>query len=181
RLVRVRHLNNENDSQVEPAAVMYWPIVPAGDNKTNEQVNEEDYDQLHNEDAEIVIKAKGLFNARWLEQLDHEVAPGNGSQYFSFRINKDGKPGSGIGRSVIGTNELNDMLKFGQAKLIELAEGLSAGDVAVSPYRSGSQCPCDYCDYKSLCRFDVRTDSYRELKLMSANEVLTKISELNRD
>ncbi|MCH9021727.1 MAG: exodeoxyribonuclease V subunit gamma [Planctomycetes bacterium] len=180
-LVLLRHLNDESDSRIEPAAMTYWPIIPAGANKTNDQVNEEDYDKLHDEDAEIEIKAKGLFNANWLEQLDHEVARGNGSKYFGFRINKDGKAGSGIGRAVIGSNELKDMLDFGQAKLIELAEGISAGDVAVSPYRSGSQCPCDYCDYKSLCRFDVRTDSYRELKSLSAKEVLTRISESNRD
>jgi len=39
-----------------------------------------------------------------------------------------------------------------------------SGDITPLPYKSGSEVPCDYCDYKSICLFDADLDAYRHIE-----------------
>jgi ATP-dependent helicase/nuclease subunit B len=45
-----------------------------------------------------------------------------------------------------------------------------AGDTVVDPYRKGGTTPCEYCDYRAICRIDPWTHRYRVLRKEQADE-----------
>ena len=46
----------------------------------------------------------------------------------------------------------------------EFGNRIYAGDIAIRPYKHGSQVPCERCDYQPVCRFDPWTQKYNVLR-----------------
>ena len=51
-------------------------------------------------------------------------------------------------------SEFHQLAEAVDEKLDELADQMLAGEIPISPMRSGNRKPCDFCDYQSVCRFD---------------------------
>jgi len=57
-----------------------------------------------------------------------------------------------------------------ETNLRRLGTEIFAGDIRVAPVRLGtSECACDRCDYRAICRFDPWTEKYRALAAASAD------------
>ena len=48
--------------------------------------------------------------------------------------------------------------------LQEMGRQIFAGVARVDPYRRGGRMPCEHCDYRSICRIDPWTHTYRALR-----------------
>jgi ATP-dependent helicase/nuclease subunit B len=67
---------------------------------------------------------------------------------------------------------------YSQRVLRQAGESLMAGDISLKPYRTGARTACDYCLYRSVCRFDqaIPGHSFRYLPEMSDETALTKMA-----
>lgn len=64
--------------------------------------------------------------------------------------------------------------KYVNKKAVDISEEIYSGNIAVSPYRYNKKGPCEYCDFKSICKFDenMGENKYRLLKKYSDAEVI---------
>jgi ATP-dependent helicase/nuclease subunit B len=68
----------------------------------------------------------------------------------------------GTAASILMTEEEFQALSLEvDAKLEELADQMIGGEIPISPMRTKSSKPCDFCDFKSVCRFDTEFDGCR--------------------
>ncbi|MBI1178506.1 hypothetical protein GC207_13815 [bacterium] len=121
----------------------------------------------HRED-EIDAKAvkrfehSGRFSFAWLSLFDRDFAS-CGSGQFTYKLKKDGEP-SGTSKQLVHQPEFEGMLAGAKELICALGRDILAGNISVDPYRKGSEMPCTYCDFKSVCRIDPWTHAYRPLR-----------------
>jgi ATP-dependent helicase/nuclease subunit B len=102
----------------------------------------------------------GRFAAEALPLLDRIRAGGQ----FKYRLNQDGTLRAGSTEALTGA-EFERLLDRVEALLVEMGRRIYAGAAEVEPYRRGKQTPCDFCDYRSICRIDPWTHGYRTLEM----------------
>ena len=51
-----------------------------------------------------------------------------------------------------------------EGHLRRIGRSIYAGEVAASPYRINNETACDFCDYRSICRFDPWREPYNVLR-----------------
>jgi len=116
-------------------------------------------------------RAKGLFNGEFAAALDGTTDAGT-SKFYNFHI-KDGQPYGYYGsRGALRPEDFEKVLQFAEKKIIELAEGILSGQIAVRPCRLGTELPCSRCKYKPLCRFDWQINDYNFLQTASKAKTL---------
>ena len=52
-------------------------------------------------------------------------------------------------------DEFRCIENFAKVKAGELTDKMMSGDIEKNPYNKGASSECDYCSFKSVCRFDV--------------------------
>jgi len=176
-LVLQNHYRLPDASSIQPAAALFLPILPKPTTK-HEHPPDDLLDSLtQTETAETPHKSLGVIDSDWVSALDNSVTPGSPSQFYDFRINKDGSLGSARSNSLLSAVELQSVLDHCRHTLTELAEQIVHGNISVTPYRLGErETPCSYCPFKALCRFDPARDPYRQLPKVSKTQVLETIT-----
>ena len=101
----------------------------------------------------------GRFDAGILPKLDRRGA----ADQFSYQRNQDGSLRKGSAEALPGA-EFEQLLDRVEKQLGEMGRSIFAGEAKVAPYRKGSETPCDYCDYRAVCRIDPWTHRYRVLR-----------------
>ncbi|MHC4488929.1 MAG: PD-(D/E)XK nuclease family protein, partial [Planctomycetota bacterium] len=121
-------------------------------------------DELSQKTDSFSYKAKGIFNGRIFQLLD--IAASSGwSKFYSFRITtKDEQYGNYRISGALRPDDFEKVLKFTERKIVQLAEEIVSGKIDVWPYRIGTESPCSYCKYKSVCRFDWQINDYNFLE-----------------
>ncbi len=113
------------------------------------------------EAKKLAYQHHGRFDASELRKLDRrDVAKGD---QFNFKLNKGGEMASNSAEA-ISCKELTGLLDEVKEQLCSLGEKILAGAAAVTPYRKGKQTPCEFCDYRAICRMDEWTQEFRELR-----------------
>jgi ATP-dependent helicase/nuclease subunit B len=107
----------------------------------------------------LAYRHSGRFDAAWLDRLDR---PRAGDQ-FKYNLNRDGTLRSNSAEALT-CKEFTTLLDQVEAQLRSLGERIYAGAAAVDPYRKGGATPCEYCDYRAVCRLDEWTHVYRDLR-----------------
>ncbi|UCD53278.1 MAG: PD-(D/E)XK nuclease family protein, partial [Phycisphaerales bacterium] len=117
-------------------------------------------------------KAKGLFDGAYAQQLDPD--PGSRwSQFYNFGVtNKDQQYGYYANSGALKPDDFQRVLEFARNKMIALAAEIMGGQVAVHPYRLGTQVACSHCDFKAVCRFDWQVNDYHFLEPKSKLDVI---------
>jgi len=101
----------------------------------------------------------GRFDASVLPKLDRIGA----ADQFSYRLNNDGTLRKGSVEA-LPRAEFEMLLDRVQAQLRGMARAIFAGEAKVDPYRKGNETPCEFCDYRAVCRIDPWTHRYRALR-----------------
>ncbi len=101
----------------------------------------------------------GRFDAGALEKLDR---PGAADQ-FNYHRNKDGSLRKGSAEA-LSRVEFEALLDRVEIQLRESGRAIFSGEAKVNPYRKGREKPCDFCDYRAVCRIDPWTHQYRVLR-----------------
>jgi ATP-dependent helicase/nuclease subunit B len=65
--------------------------------------------------------------------------------------------------------EFESLLDGIETRLREMGRAIFSGEAKVNPYRKGAEIPCDFCDYRAVCRIDPWTHQYRVLRPAKAS------------
>jgi ATP-dependent helicase/nuclease subunit B len=73
--------------------------------------------------------------------------------------------------------DLGTIKNFVQKKAEEIATDIYEGQVFINPYRYKDETGCDYCQYKSICRFDPTntTESFHQIKPDSKENIFEEM------
>jgi ATP-dependent helicase/nuclease subunit B len=104
---------------------------------------------------------QGRFDARWRAEFDRRSHATQGDQ-FRYKLTKEGKLAR-RGSDGLPPDEFARLLDENEEHLRRIGRAIFEGDAAVAPYRLGSECACDRCDYRPICRFDPWVQPYRKL------------------
>jgi len=110
----------------------------------------------------MAYRHAGRFSADALPKLDSRSEAKVGDQ-FNYRRNNDGSLHKGS-TEVLPRAEFEAWLDGVETRLAEMGRAIYAGATKVDPYCQGSQTPCEYCDYRAVCRIDPWTHRYRVLR-----------------
>ena len=120
-------------------------------------------------------KARGIFNGDYASALDAGAA--RDSRFYNFYVTKEGDPYGNYNRlGSLRPADFEKFLNFASSKIIDLAGGISSGEITAFPYRLGNYSPCSYCEYKPVCRFDWQINSYNQLSSLGKEQVLEQIA-----
>jgi ATP-dependent helicase/nuclease subunit B len=160
-------VRSANDFGADIAGAFYMPIEVGPKKTTLDRLSKESFDH----------KAMGAFDGRFSGHIDDQVDSG-WSQFYNFRITKkDSQYGDYRKSGALRPADFEKTLDFAKRKTASLAEEILSGKIVVNPYRLGTNSPCTYCDYKSLCRFDWQINSYNPLQPLGKIAVLKNMSE----
>jgi ATP-dependent helicase/nuclease subunit B len=101
----------------------------------------------------------GRFDASALSRLDRI----NAADQFNYRLNKDGSVRSNSVEA-LPRAEFEALLDRVGAQLKGMGRAIFSGAAQVDPYRKGHETPCEFCDYRPVCRIDPWTHRYRGLR-----------------
>ena len=110
----------------------------------------------------LAYRHTGRFDAGVIGKLDHRLNVNAGDQ-FNYRRNKNGTLRANQ-TEALERMQFEQLLDNVETQLIAMGRRIFAGDAAVDPYRKGHATPCDFCDYRAICRIDPWTHSYRVLR-----------------
>ena len=124
-------------------------------------------------------KAKGLFNGNFFEALDTQAAASGGrSEFYNYYVNKDGEPYSYYKTSsALKPDDFDALLEHTERCIKKLVTDLTAGTIAITPYRIGTNTPCTWCDYRPLCRFDWQINNYNHLESIGKERALERMKD----
>ena len=108
---------------------------------------------------EVEAKPRGAFVEDAFDLFDRQAQPGSHSKTVQASVKVDGTLGQ-ASSDAYSAGEFATLMTFVRTKLGELAEHILAGEIAVEPYKMGTETPCGYCDYRSVCRIDPLINRY---------------------
>ena len=159
--------------EVIPAALLYYHVDDPmtereGDMETPEEVNERLMEKLRmrgivQEDAEIIRYLDQNFTGK--------------SQIIPVEETKSGELSASS--KVMNKKELELVSNYVTAKITSMGKEMLQGKMELNPYELGGKNACTYCNFKSVCGFDVRLPGYekRELETLKKDEIMQKIEE----
>ena len=83
--------------------------------------------------------------------LDKTLAPGVTSKVIPVALNKDGRFKKSTQPATLALEEFTALGHEVDAKIKELGERLTGGDISAVPYEMGARSPCNYCSFDAIC------------------------------
>jgi ATP-dependent helicase/nuclease subunit B len=160
--------------KIVPSGIFYYhiddPIVAK-----SEQVEDEIFKSLRmnglvNEDKTVI----GLMDQN-LAGPEGDLRASVKSSIIPVDTNKEGELSK---RSVAAKEkQMLAMIDYVNNRLVEDSKQILEGDTKLNPYRMGDRTACDYCEYRSVCGFDMRLPGhgFRNLAKKSAEEIKAEI------
>jgi ATP-dependent helicase/nuclease subunit B len=110
----------------------------------------------------LAYRHTGRFDASFLGKFDNRPNVQCGDQ-FNYKRNHDGSLRKGS-TEALPPAEFEKLFDRVEAQLKEMGRSIFSGAAQVDPYRKGHETPCDFCDYRAVCRIDPWTHRYRVLR-----------------
>ncbi|MCL2121711.1 MAG: PD-(D/E)XK nuclease family protein [Clostridiales bacterium] len=84
----------------------------------------------------------------------------------------------GRNAKLLSEEEFGLLGRYSRTVLNRAGQRIMEGDIALTPYLSGKRSACDYCLYRSVCRFDpgIPGHAYRYLPALTDEAVLEKLA-----
>ncbi len=163
-----------------PAGVLYFnlsePNVSANNNMTDEEIAEA---------VKQEFKMKGLILAdvNVIKMMDNKIEQTGGSEIIPAGIKNNGEINSQKTRSAINAEQFKYLQKYMDKIIKQISEEILKGDIGLRPYYNmkvqKGRTPCEYCSYKSICRFDVNNkgNTYNYLESLNKDAILENIKD----
>jgi ATP-dependent helicase/nuclease subunit B len=107
----------------------------------------------------LAYRHHGRFDAGALAKLDRVGA----ADQFNYRLNQDGSLRKGSVEA-LPRGEFEKLLAGVEDRLREMGRAIFSGEAKVDPYRKGAETPCEFCDYRAVCRIDPWAHQWRVLR-----------------
>ncbi len=143
---------------VIPAALLYYhvddPLIDGSDN-----LQPDDIDKAIREE----LKMTGLVNEdnEVIQLLDSGLS--GKSDVIPVSYNKNGSL-SATSQTISDDNYVK-LSDYVNKKIKEFGKRILDGDIEVNPYEAGTRESCTYCQYRSICGFDLKIPGYKKRQL----------------
>lgn len=163
-----------------PAGVLYFnlsnPTIGTEKNITDEEIEEK---------IKQEFKMKGLILAdvNIIKKMDTNIEnePKGISKIIPATIKKDGELSS-RGTNAITKEQFEYLQKYMEKIIKQISENILGGNIDVKPYYNSSnkKTPCEYCKYKSICRFDENSvcNNYNYLSNLNNETIIEMIKDM---
>lgn len=162
------------NKQVVPAAMLYYsmkdPFVERKADETEESIRD---------DIRKELRQKGVVLAD--DDVVMALDAGMGSKSKVIPVERTAKGGFSARSSVYPLEDIEEMEKFVNHKIREIATAILNGVIRRNPTQTGESTSCEYCTYRINCGFDKRIpgEEIKELESLSDEEAMKKIREEN--
>lgn len=125
------------------------------------------------------LKGFVLADPQVVQMMDQEIQ--GASRLLPVTMLQSG--GFGAHSSLCSQEEFQQLQGHARRVVRQAAQAILEGQIQVSPYKAGKKTPCAYCDFGSVCRFDlsVEGNDYRLLSPMNKEEVFKNIVQGEQD
>lgn len=120
------------------------------------------------------LRPRGLIDFDSVTDIDPDYKE-SWSSVFSVFKSKDGSLGNYERSDALKTTELPMILDYVRRKMTQLCDAWLAGDISVRPARLGKSLPCDWCKYRSVCRFEYALGQVRDLQKLCKSEAIGRM------
>ncbi len=157
--------------EIEKKKAKEKPVIPAGMFYYSFKDPIVDFDP--SQDAQDLIlkelKMKGFVNSDYqiIEHMERDLP----KTCISIPVSRTSK-GYSAYSDVMNTKTFENIRRYADKKLKEAGNKIMSGDISISPYRKKNSTACDYCQYREICHFDGKLDSYHELEERSKKDLL---------
>jgi ATP-dependent helicase/nuclease subunit B len=121
---------------------------------------------------------RGILNFDKIDLLEEDGPESGASKLFNVYRKKDGELGFPEITDGATAQDFDRLLDHTRYKLGELSDRIIDGDVSVLPYRMGNASPCEWCDFRSVCRFEFGQQGLRHLPKLKRSAVFTQLEGL---
>lgn len=158
------------DKKIIPTGMYYYHIY-------DPIIEETDEDKLEQKRLES-SRLSGLVND---DETSRELMDGKSGLVTPVKYKKDGDLDS-RNNALVTTEELTQISHFVREKMIDIGENIVSGKISMNPEKGEHNCPCNFCDYKSVCRFEAGLggNAYRigsQVDKQEAKESILKFKE----
>ncbi len=165
------YLDAAMEEELIPGGMLYLklddPIV-----KTKKQVPINEVEDEINK--RLRMKGVILSDARLLKAMDSNMV--NESSVLELSIKKDGTYSSKVPAAT--KEQFNDLRRHMKNILKQMGDEILSGNIKNEPVKKKGHTPCEYCDYKLICRFDKELgNKFRLINELKNEEVFDKIKE----
>ncbi len=119
-------------------------------------------------------KARGLIHAALADALE-PVPPGGRAKYYSLQVKQDGSLGYPDSNDALEDDDFQAVLSHTRTRMGELADAILDGDAGVHPCRLRHFSPCAFCEYSSVCRYEMGISRTRFLDAMRRSEAAARM------
>lgn len=130
------------DKKIIPTGMYYYHIY--------DPIIEEMEDSLIEQKRIESNRLTGLVNE---DETCLELMDARTGSVTPVRYKKDGGFDS-RNTALVSTEELEKISVFVRNKMMEIGDRISVGEIAMNPEKGELNSPCNYCDYRSVCRFE---------------------------
>ncbi|GJM23723.1 MAG: ATP-dependent helicase/deoxyribonuclease subunit B [Phycisphaerae bacterium] len=127
------------------------------------------------DDKRLESAPRGILNFDQIDLLERDGPETGASRLFSVFRKKDGELGNVDKGDGANSQSFDRLLAHTRYKLGELSDQIIDGDVSVLPYRLGNASPCEWCDFRSVCRFEFGQQELRHLPKLKRSAVFTQL------
>ena len=160
------------EEDLMPAGVLYFSMLEQMI-KSNKRMEQEEIE----EKIRANFKMKGLILADVKVVKLHDKNLQNGSSALvPAYIGKDGEL-SEKKTSGVTAEQFKDLQKYMYTVIKQISREILGGNIDLKPYYKDKKTPCKYCDYKSICSFNMGgcENSYNYIDKKSKEEILRKL------
>ena len=160
------------EEDLMPAGVLYFSMLEQMI-KSNKRMEQEEIE----EKIRANFKMKGLILADIKVVKLHDKNLQNGSSALvPAYIGKDGEL-SEKKTSGVTAEQFKELQKYMYTVIKQISREILGGNIDLKPYYKDKKTPCKYCDYKSICLFNMGgcENSYNYIDKKSKEEILHKI------
>lgn len=164
--------NNKTNSIFEktelyPAGAFYF--------KLKDPISQgEDLDEAEkNKKKEEKISGIMVNEEKIIELMDRDIKENKDSSIYKLKLNNDNSVRKH--KDIIKKEDLDILIKYIEKIIKESGEEIKKGNVKIEPFldTDGKTTPCSYCEYSSICKFDINFEGnkYRKLKKMDIENI----------
>lgn len=162
------------EEDLMPAGILYFSMLEQMI-KADKRMEQEEIEQKIR--ANFKMKGLILADVKVVKLHDKNLDKGSSNLVPAY-IDKDGNL-SNKKTSGVTAEQFTDLQKYMYTVIKQISKEILSGNIDLKPYYKDKKTPCKYCDYKSICGFNMVgcENNYNYIDKKSKEEILAQIKE----